>query len=414
MFRLATRLLVASVTLMVLSTTGCGGDSSPDSARDGVSSRPLTAVDVATQRAEAGAALPVATSLGPGGASAEKPVDLTYYLSLNEKRDGDDIRLEGGGRTRGAAARVDGKPRIPVSAAPGSYRVLACAGDCVASGGRVLVTGSEELPAGSERLIAAGDIAHCPVSGDEATADLLDVLPGTIAAIGDTVYERGTADEFERCYEPSWGRHRDRTRPSIGNHEYGTGDATPYFEYFGQAAGAPGDGWYSYDLGSWHVVVLNSFCDVIGGCARDSRQVRWLERDLKASDAPCTLAYFHHARFSSGAEHGSDDKVAPFWQVLHAAGADVVLSAHDHHYERFAPQDPNGVLTSDGTRQFVVGTGGKELYSLEAPLPNSEVRADDTHGVLELILRGDGYDWRFLPAAGGDATDAGSDRCRGG
>lgn len=416
MSRLVILLLLAALAAAGAAVAGCGGgESDPGTPPKPPAASPVAAVEVAGGRADAGDELRVTTRLKPNGGAGEGRGELTYYLSLDAKRGEDDVRLDGATRLRSGESgnkRLRDKPRIPKSAPPGAYRVLACVDACTASKGRVLVAGADDLPEGAERLIATGDIAHCPVSTDEAVADLVDVLPGTIAAIGDTVYEEGTAEEYERCYEPGWGRHLDRTRPSTGNHEYGTGDADAYFDYFGDAAGEPGKGWYSYDLGAWHVVVLNSFCDVIGGCARDSEQVRWLEQDLRENDTSCTLAYFHHPRFSSGGEHGSDEKVAPFWEVLHENGADVVLSAHDHHYERFAPQDPNGVLSSDGIREFVVGTGGKELYRLGETQPNSEFRAADTHGVLELILRGDGYDWRFLPAAGGDATDSGSDSCR--
>lgn len=262
-------------------------------------------------------------------------------------------------------------------------------------------------------LLAAGDIADCSEMGHHLTGDLLDTLPGTVATLGDNAYEDGSRRDFRRCYEPHWGRHRHRTRPAVGNHEYGTDDAAGYFDYFGSAAGPAGRGWYSYDLGTWHVVVLNSNCDEItDGCRAGSPQLRWLEDDLANSDARCTLAYWHHPRFSSGVRHGSDESVAPFWDVLYTHGAEVVLTGHEHHYERFAPQDPAGLGDERfGIRQFVVGTGGNDAYGFGNVLPTSERRLTDVLGVLRLDLRADGYDWRFVSAAGGGGDERGTGRC---
>jgi acid phosphatase type 7 len=259
-------------------------------------------------------------------------------------------------------------------------------------------------------LIAAGDIASCGSKADEATARLLDGLPGTVAALGDTAYEHGTDDEFARCYEPSWGRHKRRTRPAVGNHEYGVDGAAGYFRYFGAAAGPP-RGYYSYDLGAWHVVVLNSNCRLAGGCEAGSPQERWLRADLKANPARCTLAYAHHPRFSSGL-HGSDKSLIDLWRALYAAGADVVLAGHDHHYERFRPLTPAGrPYAKRGLRQFVVGTGGRSLRPVLRPLPASEVRNTKSYGVLVLRLRPASYGWRFVPIAGEQFRDAGSGTC---
>ena len=412
--RLAPRLLVALLAAGSVAAGGCGDDEG--GSRGTAAERPppsaVESIRVDGNRADAGDAVKVTATVKADKAGDSRPPSISYFLSLDRERGRDDVKLSGTAVADGESVRAE--PRIPESARSGAYRLLACAGGCTASEERVLVAGSNDLPDGAERLIAVGDIAHCPVSSDEDVAALVGLLPGTLAVLGDNVYETGTAEEFERCYEPAWGGYKDRTRPAVGNHEYGKGNADAYFAYFGEAAGEPGKGWYSYDLGAWHVVVLNSNCDHIGGCAPDSAQVKWLEKDLKDSDADCTLAYFHHARFSSGSEHGNNEDVAPFWDVLQGAGADVVLSAHDHHYERFAPQDPSGVLGTNGMREFVVGTGGKQFYDLAEPQPNSDYRDNKTHGVLELILKPDGYDWRFLPAAGGDATDSGSDSCRTG
>lgn len=261
-------------------------------------------------------------------------------------------------------------------------------------------------------LLAAGDIAYCERDGDEATARILQREPGTVAALGDTAYPDGTASDFARCYDPTWGRVKARTRPALGNHEYADSpDAKPYFDYFGPAAHGPG-GWYSYELGAWHVVVMNSNCDRIE-CGPGSPQERWLRADLERNRRRCTLAYGHHSRFSSGAVHGEAPFMEPFWEVLYEHGVEVVLSGHDHIYERFAPQTPEGRLDRRrGIRAFVVGTGGGGHYELrKRPRPNSEVRDNETYGVLRLTLRDDGYRWLFLPAGGGRFTDSGTGTC---
>jgi hypothetical protein len=252
--------------------------------------------------------------------------------------------------------------------------------------------GVAEVPA---VLIAAGDIVTCEGGGAD-TAALVEAMAGTVATLGDNVYEKGTAKEFERCYDRHWGRFLARTRPSAGNHEYHSEDAAPYFKYFGASAGPEDRGWYSYDLGSWHVVVLNSNCDEVGGCGAASRQWMWLREDLAASPATCTLAYWHAPRFSSGKWGPSRDMV-DIWRVLHEAGVEVVLSGHDHHYERFALQDSNGARDDErGVRQFVVGTGGGPLKEVDKGSKNSERLIDDKHGVIRLELYPDRYAWSFV------------------
>jgi acid phosphatase type 7 len=261
-------------------------------------------------------------------------------------------------------------------------------------------------------LVGAGDIAACNEDGDEATAELLDTIPGTVFTTGDNVYGSGGPGEYANCYDPTWGRHKDRTRPSAGNHDYYTDGASGYFGYFDEAAGDPKEGYYSYDLGTWHIVVLNSNCDEIGGCDAGSPQEQWLRADLAAHPATCTLAYWHHPLFSSGAKHGSDDDVLPLWEALYDAGAEVVLVGHEHQYERFAPQDPNGALDPGrGIRQIVIGTGGKELYGFGPIEANSEARNADTFGVLQLTLGEGRYTWEFIPVAGKDFTDRGTGSC---
>jgi 3',5'-cyclic AMP phosphodiesterase CpdA len=264
-------------------------------------------------------------------------------------------------------------------------------------------------------VLSAADIASCDLDsdGDEQTADLLDDLAGTILVPGDLAYDDGTLDEFEECYDPTWGRHKARTYPAPGNHEYNTDGAEGYYDYFGAVAGDPDEGWYSFDLGEWHIISLNSNCDDVGGCERDSKQGEWLAQDLASNPAACTLAFWHHPRFNSGDHHGSREEMADFWAILDEADADVVLAGHEHLYERFGLQDAEGDADPEGVRQFTVGMGGRSHYQFDTPLPNSEKRNDDTWGVLKLTLRPAGYDWEFVGVSGSDFEDTGSADCVG-
>jgi len=264
-------------------------------------------------------------------------------------------------------------------------------------------------------LIGAGDIADCKdLSGAEATAKLLDQLPGTVMAVGDLAYPDGSKENFV-CYDKTWGRAKSRTRPAVGNHEFHSAGGTPYFDYFGAAAGDPKTGYYSYELGTWHVVVLNSECQDIGGCEAGSPQEKWLRADLTAHPAACTLAYWHKPLFSSGSAHGNDLTVKPLFQGLCEANADVVVTGHDHDYERFAPQTPDGTPDPKrGIREFVVGTGGKNHRPFGEPKPNSELRDATAFGVLQLTLKPGGYDWQFIPESGKGFTDSGSGTCHQG
>jgi len=261
-------------------------------------------------------------------------------------------------------------------------------------------------------LVGAGDIADCKdLAGAEATAKLLDKIPGTVFAAGDLAYPDGSKANF-RCYDQTWGRARSRTRPSPGNHEFHSSGATPYFDYFGAAAGDPKTGYYSYDLGSWHIVVLNSECKDVGGCGAGSPQEKWLRGDLAAHAVACTLAYWHKPLFSSGSAHGNDLEIKPLWDALYEANADVVINGHDHDYERFAPQTPDGARDpARGIREFVVGTGGKNHRPFGAPKPNSEVRDATAFGVLKLTLKPKGYDFQFIPEEDKTFTDSGSGAC---
>jgi 3',5'-cyclic AMP phosphodiesterase CpdA len=264
-------------------------------------------------------------------------------------------------------------------------------------------------------LVGAGDIADCKaIEGAEATARLLDAIPGTVFTLGDHAYPKGTARQFADCYDPTWGRHRARTRPTPGNHDYKTPGAAPYFAYFGAAAGEADKGYYSYELGSWHVVVLNSNCDEVGGCEAGSEQERWLRADLAAQRTDCTVAYWHHPRYSSGS-HGGEPEMAALWQALYEAGVELGISGHDHVYERFAPQDGAGQLDREhGTRQIVAGTGGKKTSRFAETEPNSEARATGVFGVLKLTLSPGRYAWEFVPIAGESFRDSGEGSCRRG
>ena len=285
-------------------------------------------------------------------------------------------------------------------------------------------TPTEHLPVTGVRIAAAGDIACDPASPrfadglgsgldcrQRATSDLLvGESYEAVLALGDIQYEVGAGDAFEASYDTSWGRVKPVTQPVPGNHEYRTAGAAGYFAYFGAAAGDPTKGYYSYELGGWHVVALNSNCATVGGCDAGSVQERWLRADLAAHPTRCTLAYWHHPRYSSG-RHGSDASYRAFWQALVDADADLVLVGHDHDYERFAPQDATGRRDLDrGIREIVVGTGGKGLRSFRNVSPNSEVRSATSLGVLELTLGESAYAWRFRPAVG-SFTDSGAAGC---
>jgi acid phosphatase type 7 len=281
-----------------------------------------------------------------------------------------------------------------------------------ASASAAASSGPTPSPSGDPVLVGAGDIASCNLDGDEATAKLIDGLPGTVFTAGDNAYDAGSADEFANCYAPTWGRFKDRTRPAAGNHDWATANAQGYRDYFGGAAvNADGDTWYSYDVGTWHIVVLDANCAQVGGCGAGSKQAEWLAADLAAHPARCTMAIWHQPRFSSGDEHGNDPSVDPFWRALYAAGADVVVNGHDHDYERFAPQDPDGREDrARGIREFVVGTGGAAIRGFDAPQPNSEFRMALGPGVIAFTLHDRSYEWAWTGTET-QVTDSGSGPC---
>ncbi len=338
---------------------------------------------------------PVGASLTPlaggvGGTVVEVDVTaavtgngpVSFYLST-ESEDGLDFESREG------------------ASAPTLVVTLAAAGDGV-SGQRTV-------------LVGAGDIASCDSDGDETTAALLDQVVGeadeaVVFTAGDNAYEDGSAEIFANCYEPSWGRQKDITRPAVGSREYRTQGAAAYFEYFGEAAGNPGEGYYSYNFGGWHIVVVNSNCTEIGGCEAGSPQEQWIRQDLEAQSAACTLAYWHQPLFSSRSG-GTNPEMLPIVQALDDADADVIISGNDHFYERFLPQEPEGDEDEDGIVQFTVGTGGRSLDEFLGPSPNSATRFNESFGVLALGLYAGGYDFEYLTPPGTPFSDSGSATC---
>ncbi len=273
---------------------------------------------------------------------------------------------------------------------------------------------------GNAIVVAGGDIACGPTDVPEAdgrtcrqmaTSDLvLRLHPTAVLPLGDNQYPVGRGKSYGLYYGPSWGRFKAISHPVPGNHDYLSQDAEGYYDYFGSAAGLPSRGYYSFNLGAWHLVALNANCSFIGGCFSGSAEERWLAADLRRHPSACTLAYWHQPRFTSG-EHGNAPASGAFWRDLFAAHADVVLNAHEHDYERFAPQDPFGHADPSGLREFVVGTAGKSHYGFKEIQPNSVVRNDTAFGVLVLTLRPRGYSWRFESVAGSSFQDSGTGRC---
>lgn len=266
--------------------------------------------------------------------------------------------------------------------------------------------------ADAHTLLAAGDIAQCrsappEQSGAAATAALIERMPGTVLALGDLAYRDGTAQQFRDCYDPTWGRFKARTWPVPGNHDYRTPQAQAYFDYWGARAGATGKGYYALDIGGWRIVALNSNIEAGPG----SEQMVWLAAELESNDRPCTLAFWHHPPFTSGG-HGPSLKMAHAWKLLFDAGADIVLSGHDHIYERLAPMNDQGEVDREGgMRSFVVGTGGADPHALRPARGGSEALGNAL-GVLALTLRPNEYSWEFVPIAGASFADRGQDKCR--
>ena len=280
-------------------------------------------------------------------------------------------------------------------------------------------SGSVSVDATAPVILAAGDIGDCQRNGDDLTGALLDTLVGIVAPLGDNAYLNGTDSEYVNCYAPNWGRQKSRTRPVAGNHDYNTPNATGYFDYFGSVAGDPSKGYYDYALGSWLVIVLNTGTDVPDNYKAGSPQEQWLRAELASHSQQCVLAMFHHPRFSTIKDRSPITYYTEaIWNALYEYGADLVLNGHDHAYQRFAPQRPDGTRDAAfGIRQIAVGTGGGEgFYSFSDTLPtgsNLEVRDNHTLGVLKVTLHAGSYDWRFIPTGGGTFTDSGSGTCHG-
>ena len=300
-------------------------------------------------------------------------------------------------RRRGRAARM----REAVCAAAVAAALAGCGGDGAA-------------PA-AFNVAAAGDIAQCfngPASASVAarTATLIKGDDALVLTLGDNAYENGTPEEFANCFHPTWGAFKDRIRPAYGNHDSYTPDGAGYFGYFGAQAGPDRLGYYSFDYGGWHVIVLNSVSDDL---STDSPQYKWLVADLERTRGThCTIAVWHYPYYNSGEKYGSYWPIKPFFEALYNGGVEMVLSGHEHLYERFAAQNSNGVADpARGVRQFVVGTGGHELNKLGTPMANSEVRIEGVWGVLRLTLGEGTYSWQFMPLGGGAPLDSGRDVC---
>jgi acid phosphatase type 7 len=263
-------------------------------------------------------------------------------------------------------------------------------------------TSSPTSSSGSVVLVGAGDISTCDNNNDEATAKLLDGISGTVFAAGDNAYPDGTISEYTNCYDPTWGRHKARTKPVPGNHEYHISGASGYFQYFNNVSS-----YYAYNLGAWRIYALNSEIAV----SASSAQAAWLQSDLAANPKLCILAYWHQPRWSSGTTHGSASGMQAIWKILYDAGAELVINGHEHNYERFKQMNTAGSAVSQGLREIVVGTGGRSHYSFGSALSTSEVRNSTAFGVLKLTLNSTGYSWQFVPVAGSTFTDSGSTAC---
>jgi hypothetical protein len=339
---------------------------------------------------------------GPGTWNGTPPISYAYQW----------LRCDATGAGCGDISRAGGTSYTPASSDVGqTIRVTVTASNSIGSSAATSAqTAVVEAASLSDPVIAAaGDLCSSSIGDCAGTADLLDQInPTAVLTLGDNAYEDGSLAQYNAEYKPYWGRQDSKVYPAPGNHEFQTPNAQGYRDYFG--ARAPGL-WYSYDLGTWHIISLAGDEGIAAGAG--SAQEQFLQADLAAHPSQCTLAYWHEPRFSSGVEHGSDSGVSAFWNDLYAAGADLVLNGHEHNYERFAPQTPAGVASPTGIQQIIVGTGGANegTYPFGVPIANSAVRNQGTPGVLKITLHPGSYDWQFVPAAGFSFTDSGSGTC---
>ncbi len=338
----------------------------------------------------AGDSLSIAMSLGDSAGSAGAP--WTYTVAW-----GDGTNATGTLDSAGATSLAH------LYQQPGQFVVQAT----IVDAGKATSTDTAAVSVNAPiTLSGAGDIGTCGVPYAEQTAAILDTLPGAVFTAGDNAYPHGAAADFANCYDPTWGRHKARTHPTVGNHEYETPKATGYYDYFGASAGDPSTGYYSYDLGDWHVIVLNSNLTL----APLQRELAWLGADLRSHPTMCTLAMWHHPLFTSSVSEPMGTMMTGFWDSLSAAGAEIVINGHLHNYERFAPQTSSGAPDPLGPREFLVGTGGAALDQFHTPVPNSEARIEE-HGVLELTLHKSSYGWQFIPVTPGAQADSGTASC---
>lgn len=265
-------------------------------------------------------------------------------------------------------------------------------------------------------IVAVGDIVcsfHFPSISEcqeKETAKLVEKInPVAVLTLGDLQYPSGSHKDFAKYYDKSWGNFKEKTYPTLGNHEYETKAALGYFDYFGKRAGERGKGYYSFDIGEWHLVAINSNCWAVGGCQKDSPQELWLRDDLSKNKTKCILAFWHHPLFSEGS-HKNNEFMKDIWETLFQFKADVVLNGHDHLYERFAKQDAKGNKSIEGIREFIVGTGGRSLYNFATNLNNREARDNLSYGVLKMILKKDSYSWEFISTSS-TFKDLGEDKC---
>ena len=308
------------------------------------------------------------------------------------------------------------------------FVAVAALGSCLSCGGREVGSYSPTAPSPFSRLLSraavvvldddgdnpsrsegvlvgAGDIARCGLAGAELTASLLDGLPGTVFTAGDNAYMNGSAADYRNCYAPTWGRHRSRTMPTLGNHEYHTAGAAGYFGYFGAVGGAVGQGYYSYTVGPWLVLAINS--EIPSGVG--SAQLQWVRNQLMTSPR-CTAVIWHRPLFTSG-PNGPNADMQDLWRVLYEMDVDIIINAHDHLFERFALQTPDGRPDPvRGIRQFTVGTGGGPLYQRARSAANSEALGS-VWGVTSFTLQKDAYSWAFIPVEGQAFRDSGSGVC---